>query len=388
MNIFIVYIEKLLIIATLGFGIYFVVNIGNNYVDENKKIKITRRKTYNILIFIIITILLFLTYRIVQDMTSLFMAIFIAIIFAYVMNPLVNILERKGIKRTWGILLIYLVIGLLFFFLSFSLIPSMVKEFGNLFEDLPTYFTQLSEFLNDLYNVYSERIENLPVGFKSIDDSIKNSLTSLETTLIMAMQNVTDGVVNIFSKVFTLVLIPVLTFYFLQDKDYFKEKITLMIPKKYRKDILKVAKEINEVLSKFIRGQIIIAIFVGVATTIGLWILKVKFALIIGLIAGIADVIPYFGPIIGVIPAVIFALLDKPMKVVWVIIVFIIIQQFESDILSPKIVGNSVGLHPVIVMIALLIGGTYFGVLGMLLAVPVAAISKVISHFVVEKLYK
>ena len=121
----------------------------------------------------------------------------------------------------------------------------------------------------------------------------------------------------------------------------------------------------------------------GVSTTIALALLKINFAFIIGMLAGLADIIPYFGPVIGIIPAVFFAILESPIKALWVIIIFTIIQQVENDIITPKVVGESVGIHPVTVMLSLIIGGRFFGILGMVLAIPVVAILKIIySHFV------
>lgn len=389
MEIFIMittYLRDFLIVALLGLSIYFIINIGNRFVEGDKKFKISKKQIYYFITAIIVVFLLYQVYIMMKGLMSLVTSIFLSIVFAYIFNPLVNLMEKKGIKRLWAVLLVYLIIIGIVFVLSFSLIPKIVNEFRKLAELLPSYFNELYDYFNELYINYTENIENLPPEFNAVKDAITNNLSNIQNAIVTALGNFTNATLGIFSKIFTLILIPILTFYFIKDKEYFKKKIVLTIPKSYRNDVLRVAREVDLVLSKFIRGQLIIAAFVGIATAVGLLLLGIDFALIIGIIAGIANIIPYFGPIIGIVPAVIFALLDKPIKVVWVIILFTLIQQFESNILSPKIVGESVGLHPVIVIIALLVGGSYFGILGMLLAVPIAAVLKIVSAFLIGKL--
>ncbi|EOC99954.1 AI-2E family transporter [Caldisalinibacter kiritimatiensis] len=381
-----IYLKSFFVVALLGISIYFLINIGNSFVKEEKQFKITKKQLYYSIAIIVLILLLYQLYKIASGITSLITPIFISIIFAYLFNPLVNLMEDRGIKRLWGVLLVYLAIIAIVMILSFTIIPKISIEFKKLIDLLPNYFSQLNTYFNEIYNLYSENIENLPPQFQGINDAIRSNLSNIQETLVLTLRNITNTTIGIFSKIFSLILIPILTFYFIKDKEYFKRKIMLTIPKVYRNDIIRVSKEIDIVLSKFIRGQLIVAAFVGITTAIGLLILGIDFALIIGLIAGIANVIPYFGPIIGIVPAVIFALLEKPIKVLWVVILFTLIQQIESNILSPKIVGESVGLHPVVVILVLLIGGSYFGILGMLLAVPAAVILKIVSAFIIEKL--
>lgn len=183
-----------------------------------------------------------------------------------------------------------------------------------------------------------------------------------------------------------LVVIPIITFYFLNDKNYFIKKTYLTIPKKYRQDAKRLGKEIDRALGEFIRGRIIVAIFVGVSTTILLLVLRVDFALLIGMIAGAVDIIPYFGPVIGIIPAAFFALLESPVKALWVVLIFIGIQQIENNIISPKVIGEGMGIHPITIILSLIIGGGIFGILGMVFAVPVVAIVKILFSFIIEKL--
>ncbi len=380
------YLRIIFIAAILGLTIYYLINIGNRYVADNRKFQITRK---HIITTVFIALLILLIYYIFNDssqIAGLISPVLYSIAFAYLLNPFVNFLEGKGISRLWGTLIVYLVLAGFVIVIGLSFFPKISAEFKNFVDLLPDYSVEAIDFFNDLYTNYTSNVENLPDEFQGVKDIVSQNISRIESLLINSIENLMNSVINMFSKVLGLVVIPVLTFYFIKDKDMFKKKIYLIIPKKYRADCIRISREIDSVLSKFIRGQMIIALFVGVTTIIGLMIIGIDFAMLIGLIAGLANFIPFFGPIIGTIPALFFALLDDPMKIIWVIILFTVIQQLESNILAPKIVGDSVGIHPVVVILALLIGASLMGIVGMLLAVPVAGVIKILSSFVIEKL--
>ena len=158
------------------------------------------------------------------------------------------------------------------------------------------------------------------------------------------------------------------------------------IPDRWRSDIVGLMIEMDNSLGSFIRGQLLISAIVGILIAVGLSIMGVDFALIIGLIAGIFNIVPYFGPIIGAVPAVVFALLKSPLTAVYVVLLFAVVNQVESSIISPNILGEHVGLHPVTVIFSIISGGYLFGILGVILAVPVTSIVKVTLRYVHNKL--
>jgi len=153
-----------------------------------------------------------------------------------------------------------------------------------------------------------------------------------------------------------------------------------------RKDVLDLGRKVNHVVSGFLRGQLIVSCIVGILVASCLSLLGVKYAIIVGIFAGLADIIPYFGPLISAVPAVALALTVSPWTALWVVILLIAIQQFEGSVLSPKIVGDRVGLHPLTVIFAVLAGGELMGILGMLMAVPVAATVKVVAAHVGDRI--
>ncbi|MBS4535376.1 AI-2E family transporter [Clostridium sp. D2Q-14] len=380
-----IYIKEISIIILIILFSYFIIKYGNKYLDKEKRLYISRKQR---IISILIFIFLIIIYYIYNDnsLRGIVFTIFISIIIAYIINPVVNFLESKRIKRIYGTLLVYLSIIGIIYLIAVLIFPAIFKEVKNLIELLPEYANNISKFIDNFYDNYYRNIENLPFGLNEISNSIENNITEIQNILIDGIKGSMDFLMSFFSKALNIFLIPIIVFYLVKDKEFFKKNIEMTIPKKYRADIISLAKKIDYSLGNFIRGQFIIAVFVGIFTAISLLILNVNYALIIGFISGITEIIPYFGPIIGGSLAVLFALLESPMKAVWALILFVVIQQIEGNILQPKIMGDKVGLHPLLVIIALLVGGNLMGILGMLLAIPITTTLKIILSFIVEKI--
>lgn len=379
-------IRELLITALVFVILYYIIKIGNKTLGKGNGLIITKKDLFKLTIFAVMIFAILKIYTSVPIVKDIIYTIIISITIAYILNPIVNYLESKGLRRITSISIIYLFIAGFIVMLYFLIVPSILEEVTNLLVDFPEYLRQINDKIKTFYNLYTVNMESLPGGIGNIKNIIDNNLIAIENLVTQNIKNITDNIATTFSKLVVLVLFPVITFYFLKDKDFFKKNIILLCPKKFRDDLLKICRKMNIILGKFVRGQLIVASFIGVASAVDLLILRVKFALIIGLIAGVASIIPYFGPIIGIIPALFFALLDSTTKAIWVIITFVIIQQFEGDVLSPRIVGNSVGLHPIVVMVVLLIGGGIYGVIGMLLSVPATVFIKIILNYSIEKL--
>lgn len=372
----------------LMFIIYYLINIGNNHVVYRKKIKLSRKTNLIITLVIVIVLLLSLIWIFRNIIISILIPILWAVVISYLLNPLVNKLTEFNLSRFWSVVLIYIVIFLFFVVVSITFIPRITTEVKEFAEALPSYTTEAIDFFNDIYIRYLDGINSLPREFIGIDVAFREYLASIEIYIIDLFKDITEKGLSIFSNIVGIVLVPIYTFYFLKDTGFFRRKVLLSVPRSIRGEIIDIFKEINRLLNNFIRGQLIVAALVGLLSMTALLILKVEFALLIGAIAGIANVIPYFGPIIGAVPGVIIAFLDKPIKALWVIIAFFIIQQLESAVIQPKIVGDSVGLHPVFVIISLLIGGQLFGIVGLLFAVPVAASIKIVLNYLVKILVK
>lgn len=376
----IVIVSVLLVLA-----IYYLIHIGNRFVEKGKEIKINRKKILPIILGVLTLYLFYLLAKQYNIITDTISTIIISAILAYLFNPIVNFLGKYDIPRGWGVIIVYLTIIGLILLLSFSVFPKTGKEIKRFITILPMYFEKITSFIDDMYYRYYTNIDNMPPIIKGIEAVIINSFRNFEDLILSSVSRFVEGIISTFSKVISLILIPILTFYFLKDKDYFKTSLYLLIPKRFRKEVKELSIEIDRVLSQFIRGRFILAIYVGITTTILLLILRIDFAVVIGIITGIADIIPYFGPFLGFLPAVFFAFVSSPVKALWVAILFIGIQWIENNVLAPKIIGETTGMHPITILLALIIGGGMFGVMGMVFSVPVVAVFKILFSFFVER---
>ncbi|MGV8146845.1 MAG: AI-2E family transporter [Alkaliphilus sp.] len=371
------YTMQFCFVLLLGFAIYYLINIGNTYLDYDKKIEVGKREIAYYITIIFVSLIATLMFEIRTVLFSVLSPFIFAMILAYILNPVVKFVEKWGVSRLFSVLLVYVFISTIILITSLTIIPKISSEVKELVESLPEFTNEVYDYSYELYMKFTRNVDKLPSEFDGMKNILEDNTDRMQKIIVDTIASITNSLVSIFSKIVSIVLIPILAFYFLKDTVKIRKTLILTIPKKHRGAIIEIARDLDKVLGGFITGQLIVAAFIGVLTTAALLVLGVRFAIIVGFIAGIANVIPYFGPIIGIIPGVLFALLDSPTKALWVLGIFIAIQQIESAILSPKIVGNKVGIHPIIVILVLLIGGKLFGVVGLMIAIPLAGTIKV-----------
>lgn len=316
--------------------------------------------------------------RLVDILYPFLMSFFIA----YLLNPLVSKLESTGLNRRMGILIIFFAVVLIIVFTCFFMGPALVKDLGKLMGSLPEYSAKLFELIKNWQD--GVRGIGLPSAILGIIDS---NFYRIQNYIASYIASFTNLIIRTLSRIFSIALIPVLVYYFLKDFKNISEKIFLILPKKYRYHAERIGTSIDCIFGNYVRGQLLLSFIVSAMTTVALFVIGVDYALIIGVINGITNIIPYFGPVIGAVPAVIVAFLESPVKALYTIIAIIIIQQIESDLICPKITGNSVGLHPLTVMFALVAGGELFGATGLILGVPVVAAIKVIYRDIMKNMF-
>jgi predicted PurR-regulated permease PerM len=304
----------------------------------------------------------------------------LGLVLAYLLLPVVNWLDRRMPSRlkTWKVarplaivitylLLLLLVAGIIAFF-----VPIVVEQVQVLIDNWPDLTSQVQDWGTRGWGWYNE---NIPADWRQTIE------TNLRTLLDDALKASQEGLVATVSTVFStigfvigLVVIPFWLFYILNDESQVKQGVLRALPQQLRPDVECMARLIDDVLSAYIRGQLLLCLFVGGLSTLAMLIIGVPFALILGLIAGIFELLPYVGPILGAIPAILVALLSEPGSAIWVAIAFLAIQQIENLLLAPRISGESVKLHPALVMVVLVIGNELAGFWGLLIAVPVTAV--------------
>lgn len=334
-------------------------------------------KNVRLLIFIVLVFVLFYFIYLVR---GLLFSFFLAVFITYVLNPPVNAIEKKGMQRVWSILIIYLT---LFFILTAIVIygvPRVIEQLNKLAETIPVYAGQVHDIVESLHVSYIYL--GIPEWLKRIIDE---RVYWLEESILQLVESAVDSLINAAGYIFQIILAPVLAFYILKDLELIKRKIVAVLPEEWLKVCFELFKELDKVLGSFIRGYLLVAAIVGVLTTVAMAVLGMEFSLMLGIFAGLTELIPYFGPVIGAVPAVGLALLKSKWMGVKVAIAFLIIHQLEGSIISPKILGDKVGLHPLVIISSLLIGGHFYGLTGMLLAVPAAAMLRVIVGFICFK---
>jgi predicted PurR-regulated permease PerM len=335
----------------------------------------------------------------------------ISILLAYVLAPLINIFahpisvilphkinwrgqtvrlfskERiyltKGFRRIWAIAVVYLILLSLLGLISTYVAPVISSEFLRFLRSLPEMAKQTKE---GLANLNAWLIPKLPPGSEvflaQLVEQVAGSIQSLGDNLL---QNTFPMLKKLFSNLAGTLLVPLMTFYILMDTERYRNAFLYLFPKHKREEMSNVLIEIDRVLGHYIRGQIIICICIGISVTVALLLWRIDYAFLIGAFAGIVDIIPYAGVIIGMIPATLLALFKSPLTALLVIITLEVIHWTEGHILVPSIIGRSVHLPPLVVLIALIIGAELMGILGMFLAVPMAAVIRVIINYYLEK---
>ncbi|NLW42103.1 MAG: AI-2E family transporter [Tissierellia bacterium] len=371
-------------------AIYYLVNIGNRYLERSKRLVVDTRLVKKVLIGLLSLIIIIVLLRKYPILGRVFAAAFIAAILAYIINPLVDKLEKRGIKRALGVGIVYLSIILVISILMVALIPRTAQELRKLASSLPSIVESFSELFTDFMEGTTNF--NFPGSQQvrdAINDSYESTMESLTRWVTTSASRITvlltHFVQNMASVMLTLVLIMIMTFYFLVDRKTYVNKIKSIIPNSINEDFSVLAGRINVILTEFIRGRLILAVFVGTFTAILLLILRIDFAIVIGIITLIADIIPYIGPLLGFVPAFLFALIESPFKALIVAVFYVLIQWAENNILAPKIIGDSMGLNPLFIFLSIVIGGGIFGVWGMVVSVPLAAVGLTLIEFLREK---
>lgn len=288
----------------------------------------------------------------------------------YLLHPIIEKLHKSGVPRPLAIFIIYL-----FFFggVGYGLykgIPLFIGQLRDLNDHLPQFTEMYRGWVAEIHNQTS----SLPNG---VHERIEDGIGKLETTLEAWLTNIMSGFKGILNYVILLVTIPFIVFYMLKDFCLIEKSAAFLTPAKWHESGKRFLHDVDESLGNYIRGQLFVCLIIGTLAALALWLFKVPYPLLLGTIIGLTNVIPYFGPIIGAVPAAIIAATFSIKLVLIVLVIIFALQFLEGNVLSPLIVGKTLHIHPLFIMLSLLIGGEVGGVIGLILAVPVLAVLKV-----------
>ncbi|MGG3196269.1 AI-2E family transporter [Priestia aryabhattai] len=295
----------------------------------------------------------------------------------YLFNPLVDFLEQKGVKRIISILVLYIVIiGALAIIIS-SVIPPLKNQVDRLIDNIPELTHDVQHAVTNLSN--NRYVEQ---GLQSANTDLDKISKDASKHLSKYVSGFSSGIVNFVGTITEIILsvavLPFILFYLLKDGKNLPNYIVKLLPNRSRSEAKFILADMNHALSAYIRGQIFVAICIGVLLFIGYLIIGLDYALLLAIIAMVTNVVPYLGPIIAIIPAIIIAFITSPFMLVKLAIVWAVVQLLEGKVISPQIMGRSLDIHPITVIFVILTAGNLFGIIGIILAVPGYAVLKVI----------
>jgi len=296
-----------------------------------------------------------------------------AIVIVYLVKPAFEFLCGLRVPRIVALVLSYLALFAIVALFSLVMIPAFVDQGKQLAAELPAITSRVESLIANVER-YFVRVEIPSWAREAISASGRNVVgwvSSVAARIPEAGVNLASGILNVVLAIF-------LSFYILKDWNRIRSSLFGFLRDRGREDLVILLRKGNIVLSGFIRGQLLVATSVGLLTAIALSLMGVNFAFLLGMLTGVLDLIPYFGPVIGGLLAFLVALTESPTLALWVIVVMIAIQQIESILLAPHIMSSRVEVHPALVVFAFLVGGLTFGIIGLLMAIPVAAFAKAV----------
>ncbi len=341
-----------------------------------KKVKSKVSWRVNLGVFVALVIFFVLAFALGQSIRPLVFAL----LFSYALNPGVKSLVRRRFPRWLAVLTLFIFFVIVAAAIIGSLVFILMKEVPVLVSRFPEY---LETFKREQFPVISSYLGLQSTDFDTLTKEVIARLTHLSpksySDAAGYVVRILSGTLNIVYSAFLIILIPVLMIYILMDYQKMEDRFLSILPPAYRDEILAKLKEVETVLKDFLKGQLLVAIILGILYSAGLWIIGVDAPFLVGMGTGILNMVPYFGTVVGIAVSIILLALKYHdfLHPALVFAVFGVVQAFEGYLITPKIVGEKLGLHPVVIIVSLLVFGEVFGFVGILIAVPVAAVLKV-----------
>jgi len=303
----------------------------------------------------------------------------------YILRPLVQLLEKGRIPHIWAIVLAFIIVlSVITLFTSYT--GSLIKtQFTEFYHSLPSLYQKAEKTVNNLLN------SNLLAYFNS-NDFVTSDITSKISEFIQNIgSSIGRGTINFISAVTNvgsiIIIIPVVLFYFLKDGHKFVPSVVRFVPTAHKDNVRKILTDIDYVLSNYIAGQLLVAFFIGLLMYIGYLIIGLKYSLILAIFAMITCIIPFFGPWLGIIPAILLSLADNPFMAVKILIVMTVVQQIDNNFISPQVMKKSMDIHPLTVILLLMGIIPILGFIGLIIVIPLYSAIKITLRNIVEMYY-
>lgn len=311
----------------------------------------------------ILIILFFIFLYILKDVLIIFL---FALVIASAISPFANWLDEKGFPRLLGVLLLFLVVLSLIIGVLSLIIPYVSQDISQLVSTLPQFVAKVSTSI--------EKVQQGSPQYLDFLSEIQNLLQTFSDYLQQSSQSIIGLIIDVFGGVMSAIAILIISFYLSVTKKGIETFLGSVVPEKYENYAIDLWKRAEVKVGLWLQGQLLLGLIMGLLVYVGLSLMGIKFALILGFLAAILEIVPMVGPVLAAIPAIFLAFLQSPALGLWVIVFYIVVQQLENHLLVPVVLGKTVGLNPIVVIIALLIGQQLAGIPGMILSVPVATI--------------
>jgi len=313
----------------------------------------------------------------------------LAVLLAYLLNPLVELIFRRTrLPRLLAVIVIYLGFLAVAGLLIALLVPTLVDQVRQANLDLQNLLDTVAQWVAQYHiiDVFGTPVDLMDL-YRQFEANLQDTLAAAASFLASRTAGFIFGLASVVGWLFVVLVV---VFYLLKDADQVGRYLEGLVPDAYRADLWQFERELKATMNAYIRGQLLLCFIIGTITTLSLWALGIRNALLLGIIAGLLEAVPNLGPIIATVPAVIVALFQGstwlPLPnwgvALVIVVLYTIIQQLENNLIVPKVLGDSVNLHPVVVLFGLLAGASIAGVLGMLLAIPTIAVLRLVARYV------
>lgn len=361
-----------------------------NYEKLNEIIKILNVMLKIVFVLVIVLVLYVSTkvlaewgiFKFISNILTVISPLFIGVFVAWLLNPIVNKLNKKGVNRVLGTIFTYIVFLVIVYLVMSSLIPILLDELNSFVKSVPSYLDSLKGYTDNIFDKLSSPnfdITSTKLDFYKQIETLVTNFTAKSPEMLV------NTIKTFFSTLWSFVIGMIIGLYLLFDFDNSIKKIISFIPKKYQKTIDDICSKMDTTLKNFVQGTLIDASIIFFSCAIGFWFAGLKAPLLFALFCAVTNIIPYIGPYIGATPAVLVGYAQGPLVGTAVLIVNIIIQGIEGNFIQPLVMSKTMKLHPVIIIVGLLVFGYFFGILGMIISTPIISLFKVLFVFINEK---
>ncbi|WP_258088474.1 AI-2E family transporter [Weissella fangxianensis] len=333
------------------------------------------------LLVLIVAQLRFILEPIGQFIGAVFVPLIISGFLYYILNPVVGALQKvplsktRHVSRGWAITIVMLLLLSILVALLLTLLPALVDQIASLVKNIPILVDTIQHWANQISQINFSKEYGIDFNLDKLQQEVQN----IGKTVVSGMATSLSAVIaKLTGFTVTAITVPVMTIYMLNDGHKLAPFIQKVFPSKQQARISDILGRLNQTLAQYISGQVLEMIFVGVFTAVGYFMIGQKYALLLGVFAGITNMIPYVGPYIGLVPALFVALTDSFWQAIWVIVVVLIVQQVDSNLIYPRVMGASLHVHPLTIIVLLLAAGNIAGIAGMILAVPFYAVIRTV----------